>query len=113
MWQLGPKETAQHHATCLPCTQLCSLLSLTCLISRQRFAPCKDAGIYVNRHTSFRYSKMPVHARGHMQLGMTADMQLLLPSLHLLPFTPDLFSASPKRPRLPWEAEVTLTAGWL
>jgi len=92
---------------------LCSLPSPSCLVSTQRSAPCKGAGIYVYRHTSPHYSKRRVHARGHTQLGMTVDTQLLLPSLCLLPFTPDLFSASPNRPRLPWEAEVTLTAGWL
>lgn len=58
-------------------------------------------------------AKRPVHARGHRQLGMTADTQLFLPSLCLLPFTPDLFSASPNGLQLPWEAEVTLTAGRL
>ena len=113
-WQLGPKETPPHDPPNLfALRSLCSLPSPTCLVSTQISAPCKGAGIYAYRHTSSRYSKRPVHARGHTQLGMTADTQLHLPSLCLLPFTPDLFSASPNRPRLPWEAEVTLTAGWL
>lgn len=103
----------QHPPNLLTPCLLCSLPSPTCPISTQRSAPCKAAGIYAYTHTSPRYSERPVHARGHTQLGMTADTQLLLPSLCRLPFTPDLFSASPNGPQLPWEAEVTQAAGWL
>lgn len=114
MWQLGLKETPSHTHTQPVCPAL-TLLPAFPHLPHLNTEVCTLQGcryLCVQAYLP-HYSKRPVHARGHTQLGMTANMQLLLPSLCLLPFTPDLFSASPNRPWFPWEAEVTLTAGWL
>lgn len=107
-WQLGLRVKAP---TKLPAA--CSHCSQPSPSPIQQAASCKGAGIFACWHTTLHYNKRSVHARGHTQLGMTADAQHLLPSLCLLPFMPDLLSTSPNRPRLPWKAEVTLPASWL